>query len=458
MNTASLNTMTCMFYYCYKLESIDLSSFDTSIVTNMGWMFFHCYEIKYIIFSESFKTSNVITMYSMFSHCKSIISLNLSSFDTTKVTEMCFMFNNCIKLKYLDISNFAPLNLTNIDTIFNAMSTLVYLNIYSLEINNDTITNNAFNNLPKNLKICSNQPNMQKLLTSFNRAYNCSDTCFEKGINLDISKKECINLCKDNEYYYSNNGICYEHCPEDAHAIIKNISNKDSIFEEYDDGVAKCFYSPEGYYLDEDGFYKECFENCRFCYGPGDEENNNCILCNKNYLFLEDSLYKTNCYEKCQYYYYFNETYHYFCTENCTGVYDKVIIEKKKCVDNCQKDSIYKYEYDKICYDKCPNGTIYSEEKGICIEEKEYIETTFINNVFSSIVSTQINININDIFDATDFSTTLNQKFDSISNPLTEIISNSLKNINVTDKMNITFLKTSKIEAIFQTNKIFLNI
>ena len=170
------------------------------------------------------------------------------------------------------------------------MSSLVYLNIYSLEINNETITNKTFNNLPKNLTICSNQPLMQKFLTSIKRAYNCSDTCFEKGINLDITTNKCINSCKDNKYNFTNNGICYNQCPEDAHFIIKNISNRDNIFEEYDDDVTKCLYSPIGYYLDGDGFYKECFENCRFCYGPGNEENNNCILCKKNFAFLEDSL------------------------------------------------------------------------------------------------------------------------------------------------------------------------
>ena len=455
MNTESLNAMQRMFCYCHKLESIDLSSFDTTLVTHMGWVFFHCYEIKYIILSESFKTSNVISMYSMFSHCKSIISLNLSSFDTTKVTQMCWMFNTCRKLKYLDISNFAPLNLTDIDTMFNGMSDLVYLNIHSLEINNLTNTNKSFNALPKDLKICSNQPLMQKLLTSLHRTYNCSDTCFEKGINLDITKNKCINSCKDNEYNYTNNGICYNQCPEDAHVIIKNINNKNNIIEKYDNNneVTKCFYSPIGYYLDGDRFYKECFENCRFCYGPGDKDDNNCILCKKNFVFLDDSLIKTNCYEKCEYYYYFNETYHYICTENCSGTYDKVIIEKKKCIDNCHKDNIYKYEYDKICYEKCPNGTIYNEEEGICIKEKEFVETTFINNVFSSLVSTQININISNTFKITEFSTILNKKFISTGNLLTEVVSTYLQNINETDMINNTFLSTSIIEAITQINQ-----
>ena len=173
------------------------------------------------------------------------------------------------------------------------------------------------------------------------------------------------------------------------------------------------------------------------------------IKCLKKILFYEKD--KTNCYEKCQYYYYFNETYHYICTENCSGTYDKVIIEKKKCTNNCQKDNIYKYEYDKICYEKCPNGTIYSEEKGICIEEK-YIETTFINNEVSSIVTTQININISDTLEVSEFSTILAQKIGSTGNLFSEIDSTSLKTINETDMINNIFLSTSINGTISTTN------
>ena len=38
--------MNNMFSYCSSLESIDLSSFNTSNVTNMRGMFSHCYSLK----------------------------------------------------------------------------------------------------------------------------------------------------------------------------------------------------------------------------------------------------------------------------------------------------------------------------------------------------------------------------------------------------------------------------
>ena len=63
--------MSSMFNSCYKLTSLDVSSFDTSNVTNM---------------------------YSMFIYCSKLTSLDVSSFNTSKVTNMDSMFQNCFKL------------------------------------------------------------------------------------------------------------------------------------------------------------------------------------------------------------------------------------------------------------------------------------------------------------------------------------------------------------------------
>ena len=265
LDTSSVEDMRCFFYYNEKLESLDLSSFDTSKVTHMGWMFFHCLAIKRIILPETFNTSNVVSMYSMFSHCKTLISLNLSSFDTTKVTEMCYMFNNDINLKYLDISHFSPLNVNTIVQMFNNMPALIYLNIQSLEVNEQTNITESFNQLNKNLKICSNENSLKNNILNQDFNINCDDICFIKNIKLDIIRKQCIHSCKDNGYSYECNNICYDECPEEAHIILKDENNKDNIFVEFEDGVAICLdRNPEGYYLDDDGFYKECFGSCKF--------------------------------------------------------------------------------------------------------------------------------------------------------------------------------------------------
>ena len=74
----------------------------------------------------------------------------------------------------------------------------------------------------------------------------------------------------------------------------------------------------------------------------------------------------TNCYEKCKYYFYYNnETNKYYCTEEqkCPIEYNKLKIENNECIEDCKIDNLYKYEFQKKCYSKCPNNTILSESK-----------------------------------------------------------------------------------------------
>ena len=61
-----------MFYGCSSLQSIDLSSFNTTNVKDMSWMF---------------------------SFCSSLQSIDLSSFNTTNVKYMRYMFFGCSSLE-----------------------------------------------------------------------------------------------------------------------------------------------------------------------------------------------------------------------------------------------------------------------------------------------------------------------------------------------------------------------
>lgn len=63
--------MRRMFSECSSLATLDVSSFDTSNVTNMN---------------------------SMFGSCSSLTNLDLRSFDTSKVTDMRWMFQYCSNL------------------------------------------------------------------------------------------------------------------------------------------------------------------------------------------------------------------------------------------------------------------------------------------------------------------------------------------------------------------------
>ncbi len=64
----------------------------------MGGMFSRCSSLQSINLS-SFNTTNVEDMSYMFSGCSSLQSINLSSFNVTNVNDMNFMFSGCSFLK-----------------------------------------------------------------------------------------------------------------------------------------------------------------------------------------------------------------------------------------------------------------------------------------------------------------------------------------------------------------------
>ena len=91
-----------MFSNCKNLTELDLRSFDTSNVTNMGGMFSGCSKLTSLDLGENFNTSNVTNMGSMFYWCESFNS-DISNWDVSNVTNMEGMFEGC-RLFNQDIS------------------------------------------------------------------------------------------------------------------------------------------------------------------------------------------------------------------------------------------------------------------------------------------------------------------------------------------------------------------
>lgn len=92
-----------MFYGCENLETVDLSTLDTSNVTTMREMFRDCHRLKEIDVS-SFDTSKVTMLYAMFSNCLTLKKLDLSAFDTANVTNIGYMFSACSGLEEVNVS------------------------------------------------------------------------------------------------------------------------------------------------------------------------------------------------------------------------------------------------------------------------------------------------------------------------------------------------------------------
>ena len=121
-----------MFCECRNLQTIDLKNFDTSKVIEMRDMFGDCYSLSNINFGE-FDTSSVTDMWHMFSGCTNLEKLNLSGFDTTNVTNMKCMFYNCTSLTELDLSFFDTKNVTDMEYMFSKCSNLKIIYVKELD-------------------------------------------------------------------------------------------------------------------------------------------------------------------------------------------------------------------------------------------------------------------------------------------------------------------------------------
>ena len=172
--TNYVTNMRYMFSNCNNLTSLDLSSFDTSNVTDMGCMLSGAIGtggtgILRNLNVSGFDTSNVTNMEGMFSSHFDLEELDLSSFDTSNVTNMSRMFSGCTNLKELDLSNFDTSNVTNMDYMFNYDSNLETIYVSNKwTVGNVTSSGNMFYD-------CTKLPNFNSSITDKTNA-NTSST------------------------------------------------------------------------------------------------------------------------------------------------------------------------------------------------------------------------------------------------------------------------------------------
>ena len=123
-----------MFLNTSDANSLDISHFDTSRVTNMSHMF--AYSGINSLNLSNFDTSKVTDMRAMFYEMYRLTSINLSSFDTSHVTDMAYMFETVYYLKFLDLSNFDTSKVTSMSGMFHDMTYLTSLDISNFDTSN----------------------------------------------------------------------------------------------------------------------------------------------------------------------------------------------------------------------------------------------------------------------------------------------------------------------------------
>lgn len=149
-DTSSLIRLHQMFSNNPKLTRIDLSTFKTDNVTDMSALFWNDTSLNYVNFNN-INTSKVTTLYALFDNCTSLVNVDLSNFDTTNVMSLQSMFNNCKSLMTVDLSNFYTPNLMYMSSIFNGCTKLESVNISHFNTSKVQSIQNIFSNC-ENLK------------------------------------------------------------------------------------------------------------------------------------------------------------------------------------------------------------------------------------------------------------------------------------------------------------------
>ena len=127
-----------MFHRMPNLKSLDLSGFDTSLVTSMSGMFEYMPSLTSINFGNNFNTSNVTNMSSMFSFSRSLPTIDLSGFDTSSVTNMQHMFSSMSSLHTLDLRDFDTSSVLRMDSMFGMNPELTTLYICGFDTSSVT--------------------------------------------------------------------------------------------------------------------------------------------------------------------------------------------------------------------------------------------------------------------------------------------------------------------------------
>ena len=191
-DTSNVTNMVDMFINATNLATLDLRAFDTSKVTNMSHMFSRTSNLTTLDVSH-FDTSNVTTMAHMFDST-GLTSLDLSNFDTSNVTNMAAMFYNSSNLTSLDISSFNTSNVTNMGLMFYGTSGLTSLDLSSFDTSKVTDMGEMFRDASSLTTIN---------LSSFTISNSTEIGGMFCGINeeLDISSLDTSNISDTSKMY-----------------------------------------------------------------------------------------------------------------------------------------------------------------------------------------------------------------------------------------------------------------
>ena len=414
-----LNSTRWLFYYCVNIIEVNLTNFNTSLVTDMAGMFRDCHSLISVELSN-LVTKNNEYLNGVFYNCYSLKSIDLSSFDSSKVWSLYAMFYNCNSLISIDLSNFDTSSVKYMNELFFNCSNLEYINIKNFSEKKNLKSTDMFYGIAKNAVICL-APNKSPKIYNIVRNISCiTISCdnnwrsIQKKINVDI--KECFDNCNLTNNLYEYQGKCYNKCPMSTfqyNYMCYTCDTNCKTCSFISTNCTSCYYSKylknhkcvdyceNGYYIDEnDSSNKICeceMNKCKKC-SKESKSKNLCITCNDGYYQIIDNIIKNGKFIDCYNYsipgYYFDMEYKYYkkcyiscatCDQagnntnhNCSSCkndypFEFNIFPNINCYNNCQYYSYYNpYINKSYCTFNysCPkNFSKLIKEKNICIDD-----------------------------------------------------------------------------------------
>ncbi|MBE6156967.1 MAG: BspA family leucine-rich repeat surface protein [Firmicutes bacterium] len=126
------------FYKSFIGDEIDLTNFDTSLVTTFYYMYDSCINLTSIIGISNLNTENVEIMEATFQMNQKLTSLDLSGWHTPKLTNTKLMFSMDTKLTHIDMRNFDFTNVTTYTNMFGSNATFGVPNDCLIIVKDDT--------------------------------------------------------------------------------------------------------------------------------------------------------------------------------------------------------------------------------------------------------------------------------------------------------------------------------
>ena len=244
-DTSNVTDMSYMFYCPEKdgrslYYNFDISTFDTSKVTNMEGMFMGCSGIFNDGYGEhdnfaSFDTSNVTNMSRMFKDAGLAIEdvynywdikndkITFPSFDTSKVTDMSEMFAEA-NILALNLTNFDTSNVTTMSRMFEGNWHLIKLDISTFDTSNVTDMSCMFN---RTYNWAHGAGLGHVDMSSFNTSkvtdmsYMFAETCID---SLDLSSFDTSNVTDMCEMFSGSRYLSYANMQSFDTRNVKNMS------------------------------------------------------------------------------------------------------------------------------------------------------------------------------------------------------------------------------------------